>query len=82
MNYAARFGKDVGYVVVFNLDQQPLSFKSQNPISEWPPKIEHGGRTYYFIDVNIAEKTKPISQEDKGKPVNIINIELNKLIGQ
>ena len=80
MDYATKYGKDIGYIVVFNLDQQPLSFNDQKTSSEWPPKIEHGGRTYYFIDVHIAKKIKPISQQEKGKPVKVYKIELNKLL--
>lgn len=80
MDYATKYGKEVGYIVVFNLDQQPLSFDNQQNISEWPPKIELGGRTYYFIDIHIAEKIKPISQQEKGKRVEVIKIELDKIL--
>jgi hypothetical protein len=80
MDYTAKFGKDKGHVVVFNLDQEPLSFVSQASKGEWPPRIEHGGRTYFFIDVHIAEKLEPISQQDKGKPVRVIEIDLAKLL--
>jgi len=80
MDYAAKFGKDKGHIVVFNLDQEPLSFISQTSKGEWPPRIEHGGRTYFFIDVHIAEKLEPISQQDKGKPVKVIEIDLAKLL--
>lgn len=80
MDYAAKYGKDKGYVVVFNLDQEPLSFISQTNKGEWPPYIEYGGRTYFFVDVHIAEKLKPISQQDKGKPVRVNEIDLVKLL--
>jgi hypothetical protein len=79
MDYANKYGKDTGYVVVFNLDQQPLSFDDQKNVSEWPPKLERGGKIYYFIDIHIAEKTKPVSQREKGKQVDVKNVELDKL---
>jgi hypothetical protein len=80
MEYATKYGKDKGYVVVFNLDQEPLFFFDQTSKGEWPPRIEYGGRTYFFIDVHIAEKLKPISQQDKGKPVRVNEIYLSSLL--
>jgi len=80
MDYAAKYGKDRGHVVVFNLDQQPLSFISQTSKGEWPPCIEHGGRTYCFVDIHIPERLEPISQQDKGKRVQIIEIDLAGLL--
>ena len=80
IDYATKYGKDKGYLVVFNLDEIPLSFSSQNNKGEWPSCIECGGRTYYFIDVHIAQKSKPISQLDKGKPVRTHEIDLNTLL--
>jgi hypothetical protein len=32
------------------------------------------GRTYYFIDIHLAEREKPISQFDKGKPVRVDDV--------
>ena len=80
IEYATKYGKDRGHLVVFNLDEMPLSFSSQLNKGEWPPCIEYGGRTYYFIDIHIAEKSKPISQLDKGKPVRVHEIDLASLL--
>ena len=80
IEYADQFGKESGYLVVFNLDLQPLFFRSSSSRDEWPPRIEYSGKTYYFIDVNIAKKTTPISQIDKGKPVRVHQVDLNSLL--
>jgi hypothetical protein len=80
MDYATKYGKDKGYVVVFNLDTKPLVFVSPNNTDEWPPRIEHGNRTYYFIDVDVAEQSKPVSKRDKGKLVEINKVQLADLI--
>jgi hypothetical protein len=80
IDYATKYGKDKGYIVVFNLDRQPLSFAAEQHQGEWPPRIEHGGRTYYFIDVHIADVTKSISQQDKGKRVELIEVKLKELL--
>ncbi len=80
MDYATKYGKDKGHIVVFNLDKTPLAFVNSDAKGEWPPRIEHGGRTYYFIDVHIAERLSPISQHEKGKPVRISEINLADLL--
>lgn len=36
MDYADRYGKDKGYVVVFNLDRNPLIFRGDPDTAEWP----------------------------------------------
>lgn len=80
MEYATKYGKDKGHVVIFNLDQEPLSFVDQTNPSEWPPRIEYGGKTYFFLDVHLAEKPRPISRQDKGRPVRLNNIDLTALL--
>ena len=80
IQYADSYGKDRGYVVVFNLDRHPLEFVSPVSTDEWPPRIEVGGKTYYFIDVNIGEQTQPVSQRDKGKPIETQRIVLADLL--
>lgn len=80
IDYATKYGEDSGYVVIFNLDEEPLSFSNHLNKNNWPPFIEYGGKTYYFIDIHIAERSKPISQLDKGKRVLTHNIELTDLL--
>ncbi len=78
MNYAAMYGNDKGYVVVFNCDVVPLTFVSETNPGEWPARIE-ADRTYYFLDINIAPQPLPVSQQDKGKPVKRNEIVLRRL---
>lgn len=78
MDYAAKYGKDKGYVAVFNLDPDPLVFVGGTDADEWPARIERG-RTYYFIEIDIAEQAKPVSQRDRGKPVKRNEVQLAKL---
>ncbi|MBM4429863.1 MAG: hypothetical protein FJ026_05865 [Chloroflexi bacterium] len=80
MEYAAQYGKDRGYVVVFNLDPEPLLFINETHEGDWPQRLEYGGRTYFFVDIHIAERRLPISQQDKGKSVRIHRINLNDLL--
>jgi hypothetical protein len=81
IEYATKYGKDKGHIIVFNLDPQPLVFIGEQNRGEWPSSLEYGGRTYYFIDIHLAERPKPISQFDKGKPVETHEIKLVSLLG-
>ena len=79
VDYAGKYGKDRGYIVVFNLDTLPLIFVGEVVPAEWPARIERGGVTYYFIAVDLAEQKRPPSQRDKGKPVKTNRVELAQL---
>ena len=78
MDYAAKYGKDKGYVVVFNCDPIPLIFIDDTNPGEWPARLQVD-RTYYFIDINIAQHSLPVSQQDKGKPVKRNEVSLKDL---
>ena len=78
VDYTDKYGKDIGYVVVFNIDSIPLEFIGETNNRVKPARIERN-HTYYFISVNIAEQEPPISQKDKGKPVIVHEIQLNEL---
>jgi hypothetical protein len=80
MHYATKYGKDRGYVVVFNLDPEPLVFEGETDTDRWPARTEHGGRTYYFIAIDIIpEYVKPVSQRDKGKLVKTHEVQIAEL---
>jgi hypothetical protein len=79
MDYADKYGKDKGYVPVFNLDVEPLIFAGKAGRGEWPARIERGGRIYFFIAINIAEQLEPVSQRRKRKPVKVNEVQLEKL---
>jgi hypothetical protein len=80
MYYATKYGKDRGYVVVFNLDPEPLVFEGETDTDRWPARTERGGRTYYFIAIDIIpEYVKPVSKRDKGKPVKTNEVQLAEL---
>ena len=78
MDYAAKYRKDKGYLVVFNCDPIPLTFIDDTNPGEWPARLQVD-RTYYFIDINIAQRSLPVSQQDKGKPVKRNEVNLRDL---
>jgi len=82
IDYADKHGKDSGYVAVFNLDREPLAFMSHPNAEDWPARLECGGKTYYFIAVEIAEQRQPVSQRDRGKPVEGHGVLLERLVAK
>lgn len=79
VDYADKYGKDTGYVAVFNLDRDPLLFVGGEGGDGLPARLERGSRTYHFIAINIAEQPKPVSQRDKGKRVRVNKVQLAEL---
>jgi hypothetical protein len=82
IEYATKYGKDKGYVAVFNLDSAPLEFESSTCAGEWPARLEIGGRTYFFMAFDIGEQTEPISRRDKGKLVSVNRVRLDDLLDE
>jgi hypothetical protein len=79
MQYADSYGKEKGYVAVFNIDDRPLEFAGSVGGDEWPPRFEVSGKAYCFVDINIGEQP-PVSQQRKGQPVETQRIELAQLL--
>ena len=79
MDYTTKYGKDRGYVVVFNLDPKPLVFVGETDADGWPARTERDGRTYYFIAIDIAEHEESVSQRDKRKLVQTNEVKLAEL---
>jgi hypothetical protein len=80
MNYVSQYGKDRGYLLVFNVDVEPLHFTTEQPTTEWPPRLMLGGRTYFFVDIHIATQTEPVSVREKGKMVRVHEVYLPDLV--
>lgn len=78
IDYTTKYGKEIGYVVVFNFDTNPIQFIGDNDYSEGFACIKRE-QFYYFISVHITKQEYPISQKDKGKPVKAIEIRLSDL---
>lgn len=80
IDYTARYGKSRGYVAVFNLDPQPLVFLGSPQTDQDFARLALGSSTYYFIAIDIAEQSAPISQRDRGQPVRANEILLTDLL--
>lgn len=52
VKYANDYGKQVGYLVLFNLDDCEINFTDVDNGRVFPPAISFNGKTFYFVVVN------------------------------
>jgi len=55
VKYTNDFGKDVGYLVIFNLDDAEVSFAFDEQQNRFPPIMTLNHKRFYFIVVNLAD---------------------------
>ncbi|PXV67339.1 hypothetical protein CLV62_10312 [Dysgonomonas alginatilytica] len=53
VKYANDYHKNIGYLVVFNLDQVEIEIENIEPDNKLPNRIIFNGKTYYIIIVNL-----------------------------
>lgn len=72
LKYANDYNKDLGYLVIFNLDNAEvnLKFSEQNMI--FPPMLTFNNKTFFFVVVNI------LIQESASKVGAIESIEISE----
>jgi len=56
VKYANDYNKDVGFLIIFNMDNAELNFKI-NDDKAFPPSILFNNKKFYFIVVNCSEST-------------------------
>jgi hypothetical protein len=54
VKYANDYNKNVGYLVVFNMDDCELMFNFPDSMKVFPPSINYNNKTIYFIVINCA----------------------------
>lgn len=54
VKYANDYNKNVGYLVVFNMDDCELMFNFPDSKKVFPPSINYNNKTIYFIVINCA----------------------------
>jgi hypothetical protein len=67
LDYASKYGKDTGYLVLYNADPQPIVF--QFPASTDWPRLEISGVTVFFVVIDIYPHEVGVSERDKGRAV-------------
>lgn len=56
VKYANDYNKDVGFLVIFNMNDTELNFKT-NDDKTFPPSIFFNNKKFYFVIVNCSEST-------------------------
>lgn len=77
VKYANDYNKDVGYLVLYNLDNLELNFKLSGNSHVFPPSIHFNNKTFYFIVINLG-KHKSASKTGTLKELAITECELTK----
>jgi hypothetical protein len=73
IKYANDYHKNVGYLVVFNMDEYNYEISFDDKDKTWPPRLSFDGKNIYIIFVNIF---KGVSASKGGKIKNqIINLQ-------
>lgn len=70
VKYTDSWGTDVGYFIIFNLDDTDVNFLFEDNNNVFPPSLTFNNKVYYFVVVNLAD-TKPASKKHSVDPIEI-----------
>jgi hypothetical protein len=81
VDYSDDYHKDVGYLVVYNMDQAEIVIEQSSPSNQWPVKVHFNNKVYYIIFVNLNYEVSASSKK-RLKKVIIKEEELTKNINE
>lgn len=76
LKYTSDYNKDVGYLVIFNIDNAELNFKLSDSSKVFPPMMVINNKTLFFVTINLYSDEKA---SEPGK-VSVIDISEEDLI--
>jgi hypothetical protein len=77
VKYSNDYNRNVGYLVIYNIDNSVINFKFQDSRKLFPPEIQFDNKTFYFIVINCnSEETA--SKSGIMKEIRITSDELTK----
>ena len=75
--YANDYNESLGYLVIFNCSSNQLVITTDNePENEFPPRIVHGGKTFFIVIIDVNPERDSASKEDPSGRVTIDSKEL------
>ncbi|WKX09986.1 hypothetical protein [Streptomyces sp. NL15-2K] len=80
VSYAHNYGKNVAYLVVFNLSDQGLQLPTDEDTKPWPPRLHVEGVTVYIVTVH-AKPRPSASKRGKSSPRVVRRDELVRQTG-
>lgn len=75
LKYSNDYNKDVGYLVIYNMDKAELNFNFSEQNKIFPPRIVFNNKTFYFITINSLD-TQSASKSGKTEQIEITEDEL------
>ena len=54
VQYTNDYNKDVGYLVIFNMDSAELNFNFSGDSRTFPPSVHFNNKTFYFVVINSS----------------------------
>lgn len=76
VKYTGDYNKNLGYLVIFNMDNAELDFSFDNASNRFPPVLLYNNKHYYFIVINCLET---VSASKIGK-IETVTIKDNDII--
>ena len=77
LKYADNYNKNVGYLIVFNADNNDKEIVFETENSEFPTKVNYNGKDYFILVININPNGKSASNIKK---LDAIKTTINELI--
>lgn len=77
VKYANDYNKDVGYLVIFNMDKAELNFNFTDNSNIFPPSIQFNNKIFYFVVINSANN-ETASKSGTIQEIEITEKELTK----
>jgi hypothetical protein len=78
VKYANDYNKDVGYLVIYNMNEVELNFNFNENNNVFPPSIYFNNKIFYFIVINCSIQLKPASKIGYLQEVMITESDLTK----
>jgi len=77
LKYSNDYNKDVGYLIIFNMDNAVLNLNFNKNDNIFPPSIQFNNKMFYFIIVNSADLTSA-SKTGTTNEIEITESEMTK----
>ncbi len=77
VKYANDYNKDVGYLVIFNMDKAELNLRFSEYNDIFPPSIRFNNKVFYFVVINSSDR-KAASKLGTIEEIEITESELKK----
>lgn len=75
VKYTNDYNKNVGYLVIFNMNQVEINFKFESNTKMFPPAIHFNNKIFYFIVIN-CNNTLSASKLGAIKQVEVAEVEI------